>query len=55
MLREYYNNLQAASNWLCVYPRGLRQLLVYIKKNYNNPVIYITENGNNSVIRSFVG
>ncbi|ESW03970.1 hypothetical protein PHAVU_011G056300 [Phaseolus vulgaris] len=35
----------AASNWLCVYPRGLRQLLVYIKKNYNNPVIYITENG----------
>ncbi|RZB74437.1 cyanogenic beta-glucosidase-like isoform X1 [Glycine soja] len=35
----------AASNWLCVYPRGLRQLLLYIKKQYNSPVIYITESG----------
>ncbi|XP_012573126.1 cyanogenic beta-glucosidase-like isoform X1 [Cicer arietinum] len=35
----------AASNWLCIYPRGFRQLLLFIKKQYNNPVIYITENG----------
>ncbi|XP_050896284.1 cyanogenic beta-glucosidase isoform X1 [Lathyrus oleraceus] len=38
-------NTQAASNWLCIYPKGLRQLLLYIKNHYNNPVIYITENG----------
>ncbi|KAK7262560.1 hypothetical protein RJT34_30134 [Clitoria ternatea] len=36
---------RAASPWLFVYPRGLRELLLYIKKKYNNPVIYITENG----------
>ncbi|XP_012573136.1 beta-glucosidase 12-like [Cicer arietinum] len=35
----------AASDWLCIYPRGFRQLLLYIKNQYNNPVIYITENG----------
>ncbi|KAG4967165.1 hypothetical protein JHK82_032881 [Glycine max] len=35
----------AASNWLCIYPRGFRQLLLFIKKQYNNPLIYITENG----------
>ncbi|KAL5130107.1 Beta-glucosidase 24 [Glycine soja] len=38
----------AASNWLCIYPRGFRQLLLFIKKQYNNPLIYITENGNRS-------
>ncbi|XP_038725312.1 beta-glucosidase 12-like isoform X2 [Tripterygium wilfordii] len=36
---------QAASDWLFVYPRGIRDLLLYIKKKYNNPLIYITENG----------
>ncbi|OVA06648.1 Glycoside hydrolase [Macleaya cordata] len=36
---------KAASNWLYVYPQGIRNLLVYTKKKYNNPVIYITENG----------
>ncbi|XP_047153760.1 beta-glucosidase 13-like [Vigna umbellata] len=35
----------AASSWLCVYPRGIRELLLYIKQKYNNPLIYITENG----------
>ncbi|WRX34757.1 Glycoside hydrolase family 1 - like 10 [Theobroma cacao] len=35
----------AGSNWLYVYPRGVRDLLLYIKEKYNNPLIYITENG----------
>jgi beta-glucosidase/6-phospho-beta-glucosidase/beta-galactosidase len=37
--------LQAGSFWLLFYPSGLHDLLVYIKKAYNDPVIYITENG----------
>jgi len=36
---------QVASNWLYVYPRGFRDVLLYTKKKYNNPLIYITENG----------
>ncbi|XP_062172031.1 beta-glucosidase 12-like [Alnus glutinosa] len=36
---------QAASSWLYVYPRGLRDLLLYVKEKYHNPLIYITENG----------
>ncbi|KAJ9139722.1 hypothetical protein P3X46_030430 [Hevea brasiliensis] len=36
---------QAASDWLNVYPRGIRDLLLYTKKKYKNPLIYITENG----------
>ncbi|XP_077215392.1 beta-glucosidase 12-like [Tasmannia lanceolata] len=36
---------QAASTWLYVYPRGIRDLLLYVKRRYKNPVIYITENG----------
>ncbi|KAI4324286.1 hypothetical protein L6164_023837 [Bauhinia variegata] len=36
---------RAASEWLHVYPRGIRELLLYTKKVYNNPLIYITENG----------
>lgn len=36
---------QGGSSWLYVYPRGIRDLLVYIKRRYNNPLIIITENG----------
>ncbi|XP_057453250.1 beta-glucosidase 12-like [Lotus japonicus] len=36
---------RAASSWLYVYPKGIQELLLYIKKKYNNPLIYITENG----------
>ncbi|KAJ0096246.1 hypothetical protein Patl1_17274 [Pistacia atlantica] len=36
---------QAASSWLHVYPRGFRDLLLYVKEKYNNPLVYITENG----------
>ncbi|KAA8549849.1 hypothetical protein F0562_001533 [Nyssa sinensis] len=40
---------KAASDWLYVYPRGIRDLLLYTKRKYNNPIIYITENGNQFV------
>ncbi|KAL3718690.1 hypothetical protein ACJRO7_003761 [Eucalyptus globulus] len=36
---------KAASNWLYVYPKGIRSLLLYMKKKYSDPLIYITENG----------
>ncbi|XP_047309432.1 beta-glucosidase 24-like [Impatiens glandulifera] len=32
----------------CVYPRGIRDVLLYVKNKYNNPLIYITENGINT-------
>eukprot|EP01018_Ginkgo_biloba_P033180 Gb_09557 [translate_table: standard] len=45
---------KAASNWLYVYPRGIRDLLKYTKNRYNNPPVFITENGvdefNNSTL-----
>ncbi|KAH9774623.1 Beta-glucosidase 17 [Citrus sinensis] len=34
-----------ALGWLFVHPKGLQELLLYLKKKYNNPTIYITENG----------
>jgi hypothetical protein len=37
--------LQAASDWLYVYPPGIQGLLEYTKAKFNNPIIYITENG----------
>ncbi|KAJ4977799.1 hypothetical protein NE237_008579 [Protea cynaroides] len=44
----------SATTWLHVYPRGIRDVLLYTKRRYKNPVIYITENGisdpNNSTI-----
>lgn len=36
---------KAASDFLYVYPKGIRNILVYTKEFFNNPVIYITENG----------
>ncbi|KAL2922813.1 Cyanogenic beta-glucosidase [Bienertia sinuspersici] len=33
------------SDLLYVYPRGIRYLLLYVKRKFNNPMIYITENG----------
>ncbi|KAA8520277.1 hypothetical protein F0562_014533 [Nyssa sinensis] len=43
-----------ALNWLYVYPKGIRALVLYIKERYGNPSIYITENGiaeaNNSTL-----
>ncbi|XP_054816186.1 vicianin hydrolase-like [Prosopis cineraria] len=34
-----------ALSWLFIYPKGLRQLLLYVKHKYNDPLIYVTENG----------
>ncbi|XP_061361384.1 cyanogenic beta-glucosidase-like [Gastrolobium bilobum] len=39
--------IKIASDWLYVSPRGIRDLLLYTKEKYNNPLIYITENGIN--------
>ncbi|XP_059649139.1 beta-glucosidase 24-like [Cornus florida] len=30
---------------MLVYPRGIWQILLYIKRKYNNPVLYVMENG----------
>ncbi|KAK3204356.1 hypothetical protein Dsin_018402 [Dipteronia sinensis] len=32
-------------NWLFIYPKGIKQLMLYVRDNYKNPPIYITENG----------
>ncbi|KAG0499843.1 hypothetical protein HPP92_004534 [Vanilla planifolia] len=32
-------------SWINVHPRGVREILLYIKHRYDNPPIYITENG----------
>ncbi|PON32154.1 Glycoside hydrolase [Parasponia andersonii] len=36
---------KTALDWLYVYPKGIEDLVLYVKENYNNPNIYITENG----------
>ncbi|KAL0720531.1 hypothetical protein Bca4012_035130 [Brassica carinata] len=36
---------QAASDWLLIYPKGIRGLVLYVKYKFKDPVIYITENG----------
>ncbi|WVZ90735.1 hypothetical protein U9M48_037009 [Paspalum notatum var. saurae] len=38
----------SASTWyftFYIYPKGLHELLLYIKEKYGNPTVYITENG----------
>ncbi|KAM0941498.1 putative beta-glucosidase [Dioscorea sansibarensis] len=42
---SYNTDIHAASDWLYVYPPGIRKILLYTKMKYKNPVIYITENG----------
>lgn len=37
-------------DWLYVYPKGIRDVLLYIKEKYNNPNIFITENGKLSTL-----
>ncbi|KAA8515714.1 hypothetical protein F0562_018675 [Nyssa sinensis] len=43
-----------ALSWLYICPKGIKDLMLYIKEKYNNPAIYITENGmadlNNSTL-----
>ncbi|PIM97910.1 Beta-glucosidase, lactase phlorizinhydrolase [Handroanthus impetiginosus] len=36
---------QVGSDWLAIVPRGIYNLLVYIREKYNIGLIYITENG----------
>ncbi|GMN55325.1 hypothetical protein TIFTF001_024448 [Ficus carica] len=36
---------QTAASWLYIYPKGIEDAVLYIKRKYNNPPIYITENG----------
>ncbi|CAN7095498.1 unnamed protein product [Brassica rapa subsp. narinosa] len=38
---------KAGSDWLLIYPKGIRDLLLYAKFKFNDPVLYITENGIN--------
>lgn len=33
------------STWFRVYPKGIQNLLNWIRKEYNNPEVYVTENG----------
>nr|CAN64433.1 hypothetical protein VITISV_000936 [Vitis vinifera] len=44
--------IKAASDWLYIYPSGIRKILLYTKKKYNAPLIYITENGIDEVNNS---
>ncbi|KAK4478873.1 hypothetical protein RD792_014379 [Penstemon davidsonii] len=37
--------IQGGSSWLYVVPRGIYELLSFMKREYRNPRIYITENG----------
>ncbi|KAJ0973075.1 hypothetical protein J5N97_021034 [Dioscorea zingiberensis] len=40
---------QSNGSWIYVYPRGLKELLLYIRRRYDKPPVYITENGISSV------
>ncbi|CAN1359020.1 Beta-glucosidase 12 [Linum perenne] len=41
---------KGASSSTYSYPKGIREILLYTKNKYNNPLIYITENGNNETL-----
>ncbi|XP_024020701.1 beta-glucosidase 17 [Morus notabilis] len=36
---------QTPTSWLLIYPKGIEDLVLYLKEKYNNPPLYITENG----------
>ncbi|KAG2285964.1 hypothetical protein Bca52824_045568 [Brassica carinata] len=40
---------KAASDWILIYPKGIRDLLLYAKYKFKDPVMYITENGNSQI------
>uniref|UniRef100_A0A2N9EDS8 Beta-glucosidase n=1 Tax=Fagus sylvatica TaxID=28930 RepID=A0A2N9EDS8_FAGSY len=48
-IRKQMSKLQCcthtACGWIYIYPRGIRDFILYVSKKYNNPPIYITENG----------
>lgn len=41
----YFCQFRTGSTWLFPVPWGLRNMLKWIKKEYNNTPVYITENG----------
>ncbi|CAN0880835.1 Beta-glucosidase 13 [Linum grandiflorum] len=40
-----WRDVQTGADWLLSYPKGFTELLIYIKDNYDNPLMFITENG----------
>ncbi|GMJ07111.1 beta glucosidase 13 [Hibiscus trionum] len=36
---------KTGTSWIRMCPRGIRDILLYTKEKYNNPLMYITENG----------
>ncbi|KAJ0258536.1 hypothetical protein HA466_0073070 [Hirschfeldia incana] len=40
---------KAGSDWLLIYPKGIRDLILYAKYKFKDPVIYITENGRDEI------
>lgn len=47
---------RSGSNWLRVTPFGMRKILNWLKKEYNNVPVYVTENGvsdRNATLRDY--
>ncbi|GMY22302.1 beta-glucosidase 17-like isoform X3 [Fagus crenata] len=44
-VKLYREKYQTPSGWLYIYPRGIRELVLYVKENFNYPPIIVTENG----------
>lgn len=42
---EWREPVAASHSWLVLVPGGLREVLKWIKKTYDNPKVLITENG----------